>query len=753
MHPNASGRSWKRLFEWFQVILSCFVLPLAIACSGGGGGGTGSGTPPATVTISGYAGIAGATLSYTDGIAKTATANGSGNYSFAVPVNWSGSVTPSSTGFTFSPASRTYTNVATDQSTQDFTAIPIVYIVSGNAGIAEAILNYTDGTAKTATADGSGLYRFSVSYDWTGTVTPSLAGYQFTPASRSYAHVLSDKAGEDYAATASAVTHTISGNAGIGGATLSYWDGTAKTTTANGAGTYTLTVPYGWSGALTPSLEGYAFTPQARTYVALTADQAAQNFSASAAPRTVSGTSILTFLPFNASNGSITPDPVPNPNALIIQAILADHTVLDGTYHSADGSYSIAAVPAGHYWLRAGNSAVWTDKSEVDLGVYMEGRKRMNFPSSPTTAVFNMSDMDPWRSLDELLFYDFNSNQYRRPVIEATSGIPAIDDTGLAGLTVDWSSGLIDTTKGDSPRLVQMVHTVNGTENTSLATKVYAPTLATPPVAFTMTSGAENVLNGSFAAIPQTAAVTLNYSRSGFAAYRSQRNPHQISGWGPFIQFDGVPGAAAYGDCGGRLGSLFFGDSDPSVTADLNRGVVSAPALPLGFEPVVFGGESFWMYYRLGSANPWALEVRETRTYTLTLPDATHPFQPLIGPARNPTINGLDLFSDQTVAGVTPTIAWTAPELGMPQAYRVTVYLLGLDGSDTTGTNIGEFLVDGARTSLQVPLGFLTTGNTYVFLISAFADSQFDPTTAPWATHRYPYGMSQAISNKVVLTP
>jgi len=73
-------------------------------------------------TISGSAGVAGATLSYIDGSAKTATADGSGNYSFAVSYNWSGSVTPSISGYTFSPVNKSYNNVLANQTTQNYSA-------------------------------------------------------------------------------------------------------------------------------------------------------------------------------------------------------------------------------------------------------------------------------------------------------------------------------------------------------------------------------------------------------------------------------------------------------------------------------------------------------------------------------------------------------------------------------------------------------------------------------------------------------
>ncbi|HEU0291504.1 MAG TPA: S8 family serine peptidase, partial [Anaerolineales bacterium] len=74
------------------------------------------------VTISGNAGVAGATLSYVDGTPKTVTADGNGNYSITVPSAWSGVVTPSlGACYPFSPIHRSYSNIVTDQTAQDYT--------------------------------------------------------------------------------------------------------------------------------------------------------------------------------------------------------------------------------------------------------------------------------------------------------------------------------------------------------------------------------------------------------------------------------------------------------------------------------------------------------------------------------------------------------------------------------------------------------------------------------------------------------
>jgi hypothetical protein len=74
----------------------------------------------------------------------------------------------------------------------------------------------------------------------------------------------------------------VSGNTGAAGTTLSYEDGTVKTVTANGSGNYSITVPYGWSGTITPYKAGYTFSPTSRNYGNLQSNQTSQNYTATA---------------------------------------------------------------------------------------------------------------------------------------------------------------------------------------------------------------------------------------------------------------------------------------------------------------------------------------------------------------------------------------------------------------------------------------------------------------------------------------
>jgi hypothetical protein len=70
--------------------------------------------------ISGNVGASGVTLSYFDGFAKTVTSGSDGKYNIIIPPNWSGTVTPSKAGHTFIPVRKSYSDVTTDLTAQNY---------------------------------------------------------------------------------------------------------------------------------------------------------------------------------------------------------------------------------------------------------------------------------------------------------------------------------------------------------------------------------------------------------------------------------------------------------------------------------------------------------------------------------------------------------------------------------------------------------------------------------------------------------
>ena len=71
-----------------------------------------------TVTLNGVA-LASVSMAATSGVSCTSS-NASGQYSCVVPQGWSGTVTPSLSGHTFVPSSRGFSNVAVNQSAQNY---------------------------------------------------------------------------------------------------------------------------------------------------------------------------------------------------------------------------------------------------------------------------------------------------------------------------------------------------------------------------------------------------------------------------------------------------------------------------------------------------------------------------------------------------------------------------------------------------------------------------------------------------------
>jgi PKD repeat protein/photosystem II stability/assembly factor-like uncharacterized protein len=231
-----------------------------------------------SITLSGNTGVGGVTLSYENDGPRTATSAGDGTYIFTVPYGWSGTVVPAKTAYTFSPDHIAYSNVQASQSGQNYTATHEPVTISGNVGVEGATLSYEDGSPKTVTSASDGAYAITVPYGWSGTVVPAKTAYTFSPDNIAYSNVQASLSGQSYVATHDPVT--ISGNAGIVGAFLSYSDGSHKTVAANSSGNYTVTVPYNWSGTIAPSKTDYSFIPPFRSYTNITENKMNEDFTA-----------------------------------------------------------------------------------------------------------------------------------------------------------------------------------------------------------------------------------------------------------------------------------------------------------------------------------------------------------------------------------------------------------------------------------------------------------------------------------------
>jgi hypothetical protein len=144
--------------------------------------GNGSITPSGTVTVD-------------HGANQTFTITPDANHHIADVVVDGGSVG--------TPSSYEFTNVTENHTIEASFAID-TYTISGTvtvggSGLQGVVMSGLPGTP-TPTTDVNGDYSGTVDYGWSGTVTPTLAGYYFSPPDRIYTDVSSDQANQDYAA-------------------------------------------------------------------------------------------------------------------------------------------------------------------------------------------------------------------------------------------------------------------------------------------------------------------------------------------------------------------------------------------------------------------------------------------------------------------------------------------------------------------------------------------------------------------------
>lgn len=151
-----------------------------------------------TGTISG-AGGANATVKLTGASTATVTANTSGVYTFTGVGNGSYTITPSKTGYAFSPISQTVT-VNGANATANFSSTK-TYSISGTisgGGRASATVKLTGTATATVTSSSTGTYTFSGLPSGNYTVTPSKSGHIFIPSSRSTTVSTSDVTGVNF---------------------------------------------------------------------------------------------------------------------------------------------------------------------------------------------------------------------------------------------------------------------------------------------------------------------------------------------------------------------------------------------------------------------------------------------------------------------------------------------------------------------------------------------------------------------------
>jgi hypothetical protein len=263
------------------------------------GGGT-SGSISGSITPAASGNGATVTLSQSGTVIATTTAGTNGSYSFASVLNGTYTVTPSATGFTFSPASQSATVNGNTVAVPAFTAAGTSGTIAGsitpaaNGSGATVTLSQGGTTVATATAGTNGNYSFASVLNGTYTVTPSATGFTFTPASQSV--TVNGVPANVPAFTAAGTSGTINGSIAPAPngttASVQLLQGATQIATATVSGTGTYTFPGVLNGSYTviPSETGFTFAPTSQSVTVNGVPVTVPVFNASAQTWNVSGT-------------------------------------------------------------------------------------------------------------------------------------------------------------------------------------------------------------------------------------------------------------------------------------------------------------------------------------------------------------------------------------------------------------------------------------------------------------------------------
>jgi hypothetical protein len=238
-----------------------------------------------------------------------------------------------------------------------------------------ATLTLSGASAATVIADATGNYTFTGLANGSYTVTPTKAGFSFTPVNRPVTVNGANVAAINF--TAAAVTYSIAGTVGpVGGGaivTLSLNGSAIAAATAGANGSYSFANVANGTYTVTPTKTGVSFTPVNRAVTVNGANVTAINFTATAVTYSIAGT----ISP--AANGS---------GATVTLSGGATATVTAGTTGNytftglANGSYTVTPTKAGFTFVPV-NRAVTVNGGNVTA---------INFNANPTSQSLNYPD-------------------------------------------------------------------------------------------------------------------------------------------------------------------------------------------------------------------------------------------------------------------------------------------------------------------------------------------------------------------------
>lgn len=322
-------------------------------------------------------GLEGVTVVLASNTSVSTQTDSQGYYSFEKVIPGTYTLTPTKQGYGFIPPSQTVTVSDSDISGIDFTAIA-GYSISGQItsndnGISGVTMTLSGQISKTTETDSEGRYIFTGLQNGAYTITPSKNGYQFSPPSQTV--TIEDSNLENINFTA-IYGYSISGivtlsGTGLSSVTMTLTGTTSKITTTNYDGTYLFSSLENGTYVITPSKEGYSFSPASQVVTISNANEEGIDFIASL------GFSISGQVTCNGAGlGGVT---------MTLSGEAEDTVTTDFS-----GNYSFIGVGSGSYTVTPSKSGYKFDPEFQDVTIFESNETGIDFTAErvPLPTIF-----------------------------------------------------------------------------------------------------------------------------------------------------------------------------------------------------------------------------------------------------------------------------------------------------------------------------------------------------------------------------
>lgn len=440
---------------------------------------------------------------------------------------------------------------------------------------------------------------------------------------------------------------------------------------------------------------------------------------------------------------------------------------------NADGTFTIANVPGGYYWLQMGPAAsfsYWTSSSTFDYGRDVSGSIVGTTPDFQTTTfAFNVDGLNPVQTGDQFaLLTDLPDN-----FSVANVGFAIPSPVGATTMTTSYTTqnNNWDYSSASVGFLLQYEPVAAGSvTGVAVGAEETIPNLS-------LASGTTNNISGTLSDSPRQ-SFDLSVKGSQWQQLLQNAGPGLVTPFDAYISMAVLPFAPAGVFAPRSLNLPLFlppltGSGNgftfgwPTAATCGAGFAVNPPGTLSSYAPIVTDQDFGSLNYGDPFDPSWlrVFSLCQTASVEVPVPGGGTPaifyfdngvntaiptsaVTPLAQPVVSPTINGSSLLVANNVSPNGVTLAWGKPAGTTPFAYEVVVLKW------TTRPN-GEQTYDFAgafstgKTTMALPP--LEAGQTYVFVIATAVDARANVETSPKRS-ALPTAYAQIISAPITTT-